>query len=489
MQVKQQPAIAPSSDPAKDTHSKGFLDFLNDAPTVFHAVAHYTTKLNNAGYTHLAERDDWQAIIKPGGKYYLTRNGSSLVAFAVGRKYSPGKGVALIGSHIDALTMRVKPVSKKSSLGYLQLGVSPYAGGGNMTWWDRDLGLAGRVLVTDKATGAIKQHLVRLPYPVAKIPTLAPHFGAPSQPPFNPETNMTPIIGLEEQSALQSLEAQFNALSSNAPINNPTSNHAPRLLAAVAKQLNIQVTQIADLELELFDFQPAQPFGLDAELLSVPRCDDKLCSYAAAEALLNATQDARFLAESGCISMVYLADDEEIGSGLRQGAAGNTIPITVERIVDVLNTDKRPLQNLVAMTFARSFFISADDIHAVNPNFAGAYELNMAPRLNVGPVISCDPNGHMTTDAPSKAIAQQIALKTGVPLQLFQIRNDSRSGGTIGPMLSKQTGMRAIDIGIPQLAMHSIRATTGSKDPGLGVKYFEGFFRHFEHVEGTVTVD
>jgi aminopeptidase I len=368
MRINKEPQQAQETLSITDIHSKGFCDFLNDAPTVFHAVSHYTKKLEAAGYKHLAERDDWQNSLKPGGKYYLTRNGSSLVAFAVGGNYVPGNGIALIGSHIDALTMRVKPVSTKSSLGYLQLGVAPYAGGGNMTWWDRDLGLAGRVLVLDKATRAIKQHLVRLPYPVAKIPTLAPHFGAPSQPPYNPETNMTPIMGLEEQSAVKALEAQFNALGGNAPINDPTKNHAPRLLAAVAKQLSIDVSQIADLELELFDFQPAQPFGLDGELLSVPRCDDKLCSYAAAEALLNATNDSTFLQNSGCISMVYLADDEEVGSGLRQGAAGNTINITAERIVDVLNKDNKPRGNLVAMTFARSFFISADVKHALNPN-------------------------------------------------------------------------------------------------------------------------
>lgn len=113
----------------------------------------------------------------------------------------------------------------------------------------------------------------------------------------------------------------------------------------------------------------------------------------------------------------------------------------------------------------------------------------MAPRLNVGPVIACDANAHMTTDAPSKALCQKIAGRCGSKLQLFQIRNGQPSGGTIGPMLSKATGIRAIDIGIPQLAMHSIRATIGSNDPALGIKFFEGFFREFESVESTIHVD
>lgn len=350
-----------------DKYAQGFCDFLNASPTIFHAVEYYALKLQRAGYKHLSERDDWSGVLKPGGKYFFTRNYSSMIAFTVGEKYVAGNGIALIGSHIDALTMRVKPVSTKSSVGYLQLGVAPYAGGGNMTWWDRDLGLAGRVMVSD-GKGNIKQELLRMPYPVAKIPTLAPHFGAVSQGPFNKETQMTPIIGLERETVEQELEKQFNAATMGDSINDPTKNHSPQLLAAVARQLGIKVGDIKDFELELFDFQPAQPFGLDGDLLSVPRCDDKLCSYAAMEALLTYTSSSEHVASSGAISMVYLCDDEEVGSGLRQGAAGNMVPLTVERIVDVLNTSDRRTANLVAMTFARSFLISADVKHAVHPN-------------------------------------------------------------------------------------------------------------------------
>lgn len=350
-----------------DKHGKGFCDFLNGAPTVFHAVGYYVKKLEDSGYKYLAERDDWSSVLEAGGKYFFTRNYSSLVAFSVGKQYKAGNGIALIGSHIDALTMRVKPVSTKSSCGYLQLGVAPYAGGGNMTWWDRDLGLAGRVMVSDE-TGNIKQRLVRMPYPVAKIPTLAPHFGAVSQGPYDKETQMTPIIGLEPQTVEKELEKQFNAMSTNDAVNNPMKNHSPRLLNAVAKQLGIKVTDIKDFELELFDYQPAQPFGLDGDLLSVPRCDDKLCSYAAMEALLNHSTDATSMAESGVISMVFLSDDEEVGSKLRQGAAGNMVPLAVERIVDTFNNSDRGTQNLVAMTYAKSFLFSADVKHALNPN-------------------------------------------------------------------------------------------------------------------------
>lgn len=355
------------SFPAIERHAQGFCDFLNDAPTVYHAVEHYAEKLKASGYKYLAERDDWSAILEAGGKYFFTRNYSSLVAFAVGKEYRAGNGIALIGSHVDALTMNVKPVSTRSSVGYLQLGVAPYAGGGNMTWWDRDLGLAGRVMVADES-GAISQKLMRMPYPIAKIPTLAPHFGAPSRGPFDQETQMTPIIGLEPRSVEKELEKQFNALSAGDSLNSPTQNHSPRFLKAIAKQLGTEVANIKDFDLELFDFQPAQPFGLDGDLLSVPRCDDKLCSYAAMEALLDHTSDEAAIAESGVISMVFLADKEEVGSKLRQGAGGNMIPMAIERIVDIFNTGHKKTQNLVAMTYAKSFLLSADVKHAVNPN-------------------------------------------------------------------------------------------------------------------------
>ena len=138
---------------------------------------------------------------------------------------------------------------------------------------------------------------------------------------------------------------------------------------------------------------------------------------------------------------------------------------------------------MLAQTYANSFLVSADVTHAVNPNFLGQYLENHAPRLNVGVSVEADSNGHMTTDAVSTALLQRVTEKSGSKLQVFQIRNDSRSGGTVGPMLSSMTGIRAIDAGLPQLSMHSIRATTGSLDPGLGVKLFKGFFDHFEEID------
>lgn len=181
------------------------------------------------------------------------------------------------------------------------------------------------------------------------------------------------------------------------------------------------------------------------------------------------------------IKMVGFFDNEEIGSLLRQGARSNLMSSVIERITQSFAASYGP--DLLAQTIANSFLISSDVTHAVNPNFLNVYLENHSPRLNVGVSVSADSNGHMATDSVSYGFIKRVAERTGSELQVFQIRNDSRSGGTIGPMTSARIGMRAIDVGIPQLSMHSIRATTGSLDPGLGVKLFKGFFDHFEEVD------
>lgn len=247
------------------------------------------------------------------------------------------------------------------------------------------------------------------------------------------------------------------------------------------------VNSIQGWELELYDTQAATVGGLEKDFIYGGRIDDKLCSWAAIQALLGSTyegEESSSESTSGSIvKLVGLFDDEEIGSLLRQGAQGNFLPLTIERILDSFTPKGTASANLLGQTYANSFLISADVTHAVNPNFLSAYMAHHSPRLNVGPVVSWDSNGHMSTDAMSTAVLSRVAEKCGSRLQVFQIRNDSRSGGTVGPMLSTHMGCRAVDCGIPQLSMHSIRATTGALDPGLGVKLFKGFFDHFEEVD------
>ncbi|KAK4501420.1 hypothetical protein PRZ48_007229 [Zasmidium cellare] len=469
-------------------YTKPFCDFLTENPTVFHAVAAMKKDMKDAGWTELSEREEWD--LKPWGHYFVSRNDSSLIAFVVGANYEPGNGAAILAGHVDALTAKLKPVSQvPNKAGYLQLGVAPYAGALNSTWWDRDLGIGGRVHI--KKGDKIVTKLVKLDWPIAKIPTLAPHFGAAAQGPFNPETNMVPIIGLEgtDSATTRSYESadpfsQPPLLGgANGPVGSFAHTQPPALVKAISDALGIRSAQdgtIVNWELELFDVQPATVGGLSKEFIYAGRIDDKLCSWAALQALLESqVYDTR---HSSLIKVVGLFDDEEIGSLLRQGARGNFLPSTLERAVGSL-AGHHPSSDLMGRTYANSFLVSSDVTHAVNPNFLGAYLENHAPHLNVGVAVAADSNGHMTTDSVSTTILKRCADKVGANLQVFQIRNDSRSGGTVGPMLSSALGVRAIDAGLPQLSMHSIRATTGALDPGYGVLLFTGFLNAFEGVD------
>ena len=225
-----------------ESYTQPFLSFISESPTTFHAVETVRKRLESYGFTTLSERDSWKGKLSRGGKYCFTRNGSSVIAFVVGDEYEPGNGASVIASHIDALTTRVKPIPTLSTkAGYLQLGVAPYAGALNSTWWDRDLGVGGRVLVKDDKTGKIETKLVKLGWPIARIPTLAPHFGAAadlSHP--NKETEMVPIIGLDDTNSNdQSAEKQRN-LNVLGGAGTFTTTQPERLVKAIAGEMNIQ---------------------------------------------------------------------------------------------------------------------------------------------------------------------------------------------------------------------------------------------------------
>ncbi|KAI1096652.1 aminopeptidase I zinc metalloprotease-domain-containing protein [Rostrohypoxylon terebratum] len=461
-----------------EAFTEPFLKFMQENPTIFHAVGYFTDKAMSLGYTELPARDDWSGKLEAGGKYFVTRNGTSVIAFTVGKAYKPGNGVAMIAGHIDALTARLKPVSNKpTKAGYVQLGVAPYAGGLNETWWDRDLSIGGRVIVRD-GSGKTSSKLVKLDWPIAKIPTLAPHFGVGIMGQNNKETEAVPIIGLDNSDISSSTATPAQPLG---PVGSFAATQPPRLVKIISKELGIDdYSQIVNWELELFDLQPATVGGLDKEFIFAGRIDDKLCSWAAFEGLLASEAND----DDGIIKLVALFDDEEIGSLLRQGARGNFLPSVIERTVESLCGEGKTFgPGVMGQTYAQSFLVSADVTHAVNPNFLGRYLADHTPRLNVGISIAADSNGHMTTDSVSTAIITRVCELSDCTPQVFQIRNDSRSGGTVGPMLSSAMGVKAIDAGMAQLSMHSIRATCGSLDPGLGVKFFKGFLDKWEKVD------
>jgi aminopeptidase I len=449
-----------------ESYAEKYIDFTYENPTIFHVVDHFSRQLKSKGFKFVAETDSWENLAP--GKYFTVRSGSSLAAFTVGPCWTPEKGVGVIGSHIDALTVYLKPNSTKEKIdGYDLLGVANYGGTLSDVWWDRDLGIGGRLLIKD-SNGAVKAKLVdSTPHPIGHIPTLAPHFGAPAVGPFNKETQAVPVVGYSSGE-----EAPATDEEKSAPL---YGKHSLKLLRYVAKLAKVKVSDILQWDLQLFDVQKGTIGGLNKEFIFAPRVDDRVCSFAAINALLESkTQDDGF-------SIVGLFDNEEIGSNTRQGAKGGLIEQVVTRVLanEHFNPDGVDIQEVLRKAYANTIILSADVIHLVNPNFTNVYLEHHKPIPNFGVTISLDANGHMATDGPGLALVEELARINDDELQYFQIRNDSRSGGTIGPSISTSTGARTIDLGIPQLSMHSIRATLGSKDVGLGVKFFTGFFNNW----------
>lgn len=456
-----------------EKHATEYIDFTYNNPTIFHVVEYFSEKLRKNGFKYLPENAAWPSshLRKfEAGKYFTVRGGTALVAFVIGQEWSPSKGVGVIGSHIDSLTVPLKPSSLKNQVdGYDLLGVAPYAGGLSNLWWDRDLGIGGRLIVKNKE-GAIRRILVdSTPHPIAKIPTLAPHFGEPSVGPFNKETQAVPVIGFSGSGD----DPEPTAAEKKAPL---FGRHPLKLLRYIASRGRVKVEDILEWDLQLYDVQKGVRGGLDNEFIFAPRVDDRVCSYAAISSLLESSARGSFLG-SDSFSIVGLFDNEEIGSATRTGIKGQLIETVISRVLSRFDT--KSFEEDLKITYANSIILSADVNHLVNPNFSNVYLEHHKPVPNKGITIALDPNGNMATDSVGLALMEELARENDDKLQYFQIRNDSRSGGTIGPSISLQTGARTIDLGIPQLSMHSIRATLGARDVGLGTKFFNGFFTNW----------
>ncbi|KAL2708195.1 Vacuolar aminopeptidase 1 [Kluyveromyces marxianus] len=459
-------------------YSQDYIDFTYECPTVYHVVRYFGKLLEENGFKYISEKSDWDDVHQ--GKYYTTRNGTNLCAFTLGSSWTPQKGVGAIGGHIDALTAKLKPASKKPEVeGFELLGVAPYGGTLNEIWLDRDLGIGGRVLVKDSKTGAVKSVLCdSTPHPIAKIPSLAPHFGAPAVGPFDKEDQTVPVIGYVGNGDYDDDDADYDLEDEKkSPL---YGKHSIHLLRYIAQLLSVKVSEISQFDLDLFDVQKGTFGGLKDEFIFAPRIDDRICSFSAITALIeycNSTP-AHVLENGSQFNLAALYDNEEVGSLSRQGAKGGLLESCVERVIANLFSDVAKTRT----AFANSIIISADVNHMLNPNFNNVYLENHKPKPNVGITLALDANQHMATDVVGTALVEELARLNDDKIQYFQIKNNSRSGGTIGPSIASQTGARTIDMGIAQLAMHSIRATTGSKDVGLAVKFFSGFYKNWREI-------
>jgi len=490
------------------------MTYIDSSPDPYHCVQTTADILESKGFVELEEAAPYKDRVEAGGKYYFTKNKSTIVAFAVGDRYRPGNGFKIIGGHTDSPNLKVKPRSKRSGgSGSVQLAVECYGGGLWHTWFDRDLGISGRVLVRHAETGIVEQRLIKIDRAIVRIPNLAIHLQtAKEREAFavNKEDHLQPILAMEVKRALSGGgggsrddddddDDDGNVHSGDAADGSGkkkreaktekdgwTEYQEPILLDIIASELNVEKSAIADFELNLFDVQRASLGGAKSEFIHCARLDNLASCFLALRGLVEHV-DGSGLEDDEEISLIALFDHEEVGSSSTTGAGSPIMAEAVRRISSALNAgDGDP--DLYASALAKSFVLSVDQAHAVHPNYASKHEKGHMPLMNNGMVIKRNSNQRYATNGITGFIVRECARLAGLPpVQEFVVRNDCGCGSTIGPIISTATGIRAIDMGCPQLSMHSIRETMGVSDLTHGVALFRSFFKNFREVDKSIS--
>lgn len=404
--------------------TSGLLSFIKKSPTAFHTVSSLCNMFEENGYTRLSESKPFD--IKAGGKYYLTRNQSSFIAFKI-----PESGKAhsymISATHSDSPSFKIKPNPESDTVGYTRINTEKYGGMLCATWLDRPLSCAGRITTCEN--GKVISKLIDLQRPLFIIPSLAIHMNrnANENASYNPATDMQPICGSNN------VKGQFKK--------------------AVAECAGVSEEETISSELFLYPMTDGYVWGLDNEFVSSPRLDDLQCVYASAIALLNSDK-------SDSVSLMYVSDNEEVGSSTKQGADSTLLLDTLTSINEALGGTQSTLKNALTA----SFMVSADNAHAVHPNHPETSDTSHRPIMNGGIVIKHSASQTYTTDAVSSAIFTELCRRADAPVQHFTNRSDMRGGSTLGNISSTHVSINTVDIGLPQLSMHSSYETAGVKD-------------------------
>ncbi|CCW67291.1 unnamed protein product [Phytomonas sp. Hart1] len=433
-----------------------FISFVNESYTPFHAVKTAATMIESFGFMHLDEGKEWPKIV-PGGKYYITRNDTSIVAFTTGAKFKPENGLKIVGAHTDSPNFAIKPHTISESSGYQRIGVQCYGGGLWHTWFDRDLTVAGRVIVDRENPESV---LIRINKPLMRIPTLAIHLcSVQERESFSPnkEKHLIPVISTKIEEDL------------NNTVSNLHAKHCTPFFDAICKEAVCKPDQVVDFDLSVIDYQEANIGGVNDEFIFAPRIDNLLSCFCAIKAITDSTG----IEDELMARVVCLFDHEEVGSNTAQGAGGTLIPDLIERLIDE--------QTFRSRLVANSFLLSVDGAHAVHPNYPEKHESAHLPKLHHGPVIKYNANARYATNAWTAAVVKKLAKQAFIPIQEFVVKNDSPCGSTIGPILSTLSGIKTADIGNAMLSMHSIREMCGTTDVYYLIELIKSFFKNYKN--------
>lgn len=420
------------------------IDFLNDSPSQYHGAYAVKSLLDENGFVEIYENEKWN--LDKGGKYYLMKNNSAVIAFEVGSGELENDGFRLIGAHTDSPSFRVKPNPVMFSEGsYVRLNTEVYGGPIFSTWFDRPLSLAGRVTVKGKSPLKPEVKLVNINKPILIIPNIAIHMNRSVNEgySFNAQKDTLPLLGFINEK-LEKEDYLMNILS---------------------ESIGVNKEDIIDFDLFLYEYAKGCLVGLDEEFISAGRLDDLWMVFAGVKALIDSK-------ENKTTKVMVCIDNEEIGSLTAQGARSALVKNTLERIALSLGKDREEFHRALSS----SIMISADLAHAVHPNLGEKHDPVNRPVLGQGPVIKIAASGSYSTDSYSSAIFQNVCNSAGVPCQKFVNRSDVKGGTTIGPMSSADLGIPVVDMGAPLIGMHSIRELAAVKDNEYTVRAFTEFY-------------
>jgi len=419
---------------------QSLFSFIDQSPTAFHVATNTAAALEQAGFHRLYETDSWQGL--GSGDYYVLRNDAGLIAFTHTHETTIPRPLRMAGAHTDSPGLRVKPQPLQLHQGCLQLGVEVYGGALLAPWFDRNLSLAGRV-GWGAADGGLHSSLIDCRRPIATIPSLAIHLDreANNGHAINKQTDLLPLLALSAEASAPLFTDWLKG-------------------ELLAQSPPLPVERILDFDLFLYDTQALARIGLGGELITGSRLDNQLSCHALMQGLIQAKDRQP--------SLVVLNDHEEVGSVSTSGAQGPFLTAVLERLYP--NPEQR------RCILAGSFFVSADNAHAVHPNFAAKHDAEHLPRLNQGPVFKTNANQRYATNGLTASLFRRLCQLAEVPCQSFVMRNDMACGSTIGPLTAAEIGVATVDVGVPQLAMHSIRETVGHLDGWYLMRVMERFF-------------